>query len=40
VAACLFVGFEDTYQLLHGAMSQEQAERFYQSAKPLGTTLQ
>lgn len=40
VAACLFVGFEDTYQLLHGAMSPEQAEQFYQSAQPLGTTLQ
>lgn len=40
VAACLFVGFEDTYQLLHGAMSADQAEQFYQSAKPLGTTLQ
>lgn len=40
VAACLFVGFEDTYQLLHGAMSPEQAEQFYQSAHPLGTTLQ
>ncbi|MDO3399293.1 oxygenase MpaB family protein [Mycolicibacterium neoaurum] len=40
VAACLFVGFEDTYQLLHGAMSPKQAETFYQSAKPLGTTLQ
>ncbi|MGU3498001.1 oxygenase MpaB family protein [Mycobacterium sp. C31M] len=40
VAACLFVGFEDTYQLLHGAMSPEQAEQFYLSAQPLGTTLQ
>lgn len=40
VAACLFVGLEDTYQLLRGAMTAEQAEAFYQSAKPLGTTLQ
>ncbi len=40
VAACLFVGFEDTFQLLHGAMTEEQAEQFYRSAQPLGTTLQ
>ncbi|MGW0161271.1 oxygenase MpaB family protein [Mycobacterium sp. NPDC003323] len=40
VAACLFVGFEDTFQLLHGPMSPEQAEQFYHSAQPLGTTLQ
>lgn len=40
VAACLFIGFEDTYQLLHGKMSDEQAEHFYQSASALGTTLQ
>jgi uncharacterized protein (DUF2236 family) len=40
VAACLFVGLEDTYQLLRGAMTPQQAEGFYQSAKPLGTTLQ
>jgi uncharacterized protein (DUF2236 family) len=40
VAACLFVGLEDTYQLLRGAMTEEQAEAFYQSARPLGTTLQ
>jgi uncharacterized protein (DUF2236 family) len=40
VAACLYVGFEDTHQLLHGAMSQEQAESFYQSSSTLGTTLQ
>jgi uncharacterized protein (DUF2236 family) len=40
VAACLFVGLEDTYQLLRGAMTAEQAEGFYQSARPLGTTLQ
>jgi uncharacterized protein (DUF2236 family) len=40
VAACLFVGLEDTYQLLRGAMTDKQGEAFYQSAKPLGTTLQ
>ncbi len=40
VAACLFVGLEDTYQLLRGPMSPEQAEQFYRSAWPLGTTLQ
>ncbi|MET9200729.1 oxygenase MpaB family protein [Gordonia sp. NPDC003585] len=40
VAACLFIGFEDTHQLLHGRMDSEQAEKFYQSARPLATTLQ
>ena len=40
VAACLFIGFEDTHQLLHGRMDPEQAEKFYQSARPLATTLQ
>ncbi|QNI05463.1 DUF2236 domain-containing protein [Mycobacterium kubicae] len=40
VAACLFVGLEDTYQLLRGQMTAEQAEQFYRSAWTLGTTLQ
>lgn len=40
VAACLFVGLEDTFQLLRGEMSTEQAEGFYRSAWTLGTTLQ
>jgi uncharacterized protein (DUF2236 family) len=40
VAACLFVFYEDTYQLLHGKLTDEQAQTFYQSAMPLGTTLQ
>lgn len=40
VAACLFVGLEDTYQLLHGPMTDEQAEGFYRSSFTLGTTLQ
>ena len=40
VAACLFVGLEDTYQLLRGEMTVEQSEQFYRSAWTLGTTLQ
>ncbi|MBF6072005.1 oxygenase MpaB family protein [Nocardia farcinica] len=40
VAACLYIGFEDTYQLLSGKMSDEQAEAFYASSSTLGTTLQ
>lgn len=40
VAACLYIGFEDTYQLLQGKMSPEQAEAFYRSSSTLGTTLQ
>ena len=40
VAACLFVGLEDTYQLLRGKLSDEFAEHFYRSAFTLGTTLQ
>ena len=40
VAACLFVGLEDTYQLLRGELTPEQAETFYRSAFTLGTTLQ
>ena len=40
VAACLFVGLEDVYQLLRGPMTETQAEQFYQSAATLGTTLQ
>ena len=40
VAACLFVGLEDTYQLLRGEMTAAQAEQFYRSAWTLGTTLQ
>ncbi|MGB8405286.1 MAG: oxygenase MpaB family protein [Mycobacterium sp.] len=40
VAACLFVGLEDGYQLLRGQMTVEQAEQFYRSAHTLGTTLQ
>ena len=40
VAACLFVGLEDAYQLLRGEMTADQAEGFYRSAWSLGTTLQ
>jgi uncharacterized protein (DUF2236 family) len=40
VAACLFVGLEDTYLLLRGEMTPQQAEQFYRSAWTLGTTLQ
>ncbi|MGX9790345.1 oxygenase MpaB family protein [Mycobacterium sp. MMS18-G62] len=40
VAACLFVGLEDTYQLLRGEMTPDQSEQFYRSAWSLGTTLQ
>ncbi len=40
VAACLYVGFEDSYQLLHGKMSPAQAEDFYRTSATLGTTLQ
>lgn len=40
VAACLFVGIEDSHQLLHGKMNEEESDTFYQSCKTLGTTLQ
>ncbi|MGH3632859.1 oxygenase MpaB family protein [Mycobacterium sp.] len=40
IAACLFVGIEDTYQLLRGKLTDELAEHFYRSAFTLGTTLQ
>lgn len=40
VAACLYVFYEDTYQLLRGRLTEEQAESLYQHGKLLGTTLQ
>lgn len=40
VAACLYVGFEDTYELLHGRLTGREREHFYSTAMPLGTTLQ
>jgi uncharacterized protein (DUF2236 family) len=39
VAACLFVGLEDTYQLLRGRLTDELAEQFYRSASTLGTSV-
>ena len=40
VAACLYVGFEDVYEWLHGPMTDPDREAFYRSAPSLGTTLQ
>ncbi|MBM7367273.1 oxygenase MpaB family protein [Gordonia hydrophobica] len=40
VAACLYIGIEDSHQLLSGVMNEEEAEVFYQSCKTLGTSLQ
>ncbi|MEU0539107.1 oxygenase MpaB family protein [Nocardia sp. NPDC005978] len=40
VAASIYIGFEDSYQLLHGKMDAEQAESFYSTSSTLGTTLQ
>jgi uncharacterized protein (DUF2236 family) len=40
VAACLFVGLEDSHRMLRGPMTAEQSEMFYRSAWALGTTLQ
>lgn len=40
VAMCLYIGFEDTHQLLRGRMNREQRALFYRDAAPLGTTLQ
>ena len=40
VAACLFWGHIDVYEKLRGPMSRQDQERFYEFAKPLGTTLQ
>jgi uncharacterized protein (DUF2236 family) len=40
VAACLYVGFEDVYEWLHGPMTDTDREAFYASAPTLGTTLQ
>lgn len=36
VAACLYVGLTDTYQLLRGQMTAKQAEQFYRSEWLLG----
>lgn len=40
VAACLYIGFEDVFEWLHGPMSESDREAFYASAPTLGTTLQ
>ncbi|MGW6693322.1 oxygenase MpaB family protein [Rhodococcus sp. NPDC054953] len=40
VAACLYIGFEDSHQLLHGKLSADDLEHFYQRSATLGTTLQ
>ncbi|MFN3338130.1 MAG: oxygenase MpaB family protein [Dietzia sp.] len=40
VAACLYVGFEDAFEWLHGPMTDSDREAFYLSAPSLGTTLQ
>jgi len=40
VAACLYYGWADTYQRLHGPLDDETAEAIYQQLAVLGTTLQ
>lgn len=40
VAACLYQGVVDVLQRFRGPLSPQQAERLYQLAQPLGTTLQ
>ena len=40
VAACLYIGFEDVFEWLHGPMTDADREAFYASAPTLGTTLQ
>ncbi|MFC4127976.1 oxygenase MpaB family protein [Nocardia rhizosphaerae] len=40
VAAAIYIGFEDAHQLLHGKMTAEELEAFYQGADTFGTTLQ
>lgn len=40
VAACLYVGFEDVFEWLHGPLTDADREAFYASAHTLGTTLQ
>lgn len=40
VAACIYIGFEDSHQLINGKMSPEELEAFYQGADTFGTTLQ
>lgn len=40
VAACLYFGWEDIYQRVHGPLSGTEREEFYQQGKVCGTTLQ
>lgn len=40
VAAAIYIGYEDTHQLLCGKMSPEELEHFYQGSDTFGTTLQ
>ncbi|PRX43442.1 uncharacterized protein (DUF2236 family) [Prauserella shujinwangii] len=40
VAACLYRGFEDTYQAFLGPLDPGTADEVYRAAAPLGTTLQ
>ncbi|HEY9312664.1 oxygenase MpaB family protein [Williamsia sp.] len=40
VAACLYIGWEDIYERVHGPLAGADRETFYQQGKVLGTTLQ
>lgn len=40
VAACLYVGWEDIYERVHGPLTGADRETFYQQGKVCGTTLQ
>ncbi|MGY3552224.1 oxygenase MpaB family protein [Williamsia sp. R60] len=40
VAACLYFGWEDIYERVHGPLTGELREEFYQQGKVCGTTLQ
>ncbi|GAB2666223.1 oxygenase MpaB family protein [Nocardia goodfellowii] len=40
VAAAIYIGFEDSHQLIHGKMTPDELEAFYQGAETFGTTLQ
>lgn len=40
VAACLYAGWEDIYERVHGPLTGQRRETFYQQGKVCGTTLQ
>ncbi|MFD6397197.1 oxygenase MpaB family protein [Nocardia sp. NPDC060249] len=40
VAAAIYIGFEDTHQLLCGKMTADELEAFYEGSDTFGTTLQ